>query len=148
MTNNKKYSYYERKINYYETDMMQVVHHSNYARYLEETRIDMLNYYGIPFDMFDEMGYVIPVLDLKCRFIESLKYGETVKIVPKLYKMTPIKFYFSYKIYDESMTVVKHEAETSHCILNKEFKPVSLKKNEPEIYKRMLAMLDEGDKND
>lgn len=145
---NKKYSYYERKINYYETDMMQVVHHSNYARYLEETRIDMLNYYGIPFDMFDEMGYVIPVLDLKCRFVESIRYGETVKIVPKLYKMTPIKFYFSYEIYDESMTVLKHVAETSHCILDKEFKPVSLKRKEPELYEKMLAMLDEEDKND
>ena len=29
---------YERKINYYETDKMGVVHHSNYIRFLEEAR--------------------------------------------------------------------------------------------------------------
>ena len=29
---------YERKINYYETDRMGVVHHSNYIRFLEEAR--------------------------------------------------------------------------------------------------------------
>lgn len=29
---------FERKINYYETDRMGVVHHSNYIRYLEEAR--------------------------------------------------------------------------------------------------------------
>ena len=29
---------FERKINYYETDKMGVVHHSNYIRYLEEAR--------------------------------------------------------------------------------------------------------------
>ena len=27
---------YERRINYYETDRMGVVHHSNYIRFLEE----------------------------------------------------------------------------------------------------------------
>ena len=29
---------YTRKINYYETDKMGVVHHSNYIRFLEEAR--------------------------------------------------------------------------------------------------------------
>ena len=29
---------YERKVNYYETDKMGVVHHSNYIRYMEEAR--------------------------------------------------------------------------------------------------------------
>lgn len=29
---------FERKINYYETDRMGVVHHSNYIRFLEEAR--------------------------------------------------------------------------------------------------------------
>ncbi len=148
MNNNNKYKFYERKINYYETDMMQVVHHSNYARFLEEARIDMLAYYGLPFETFDEMGYVIPVLDLKCRFVESVRFGETIKIIPKLYKMTPAKFFFSYEIYDETMSTLKHTAETSHCVLDKNFKPISLKRCEPELYEKMLAMLEEGDKND
>ena len=30
---------YKRRINYYETDAMKVVHHSNYIRFLEEARI-------------------------------------------------------------------------------------------------------------
>ena len=29
---------YERKINYYETDKMGIVHHSNYIKFLEEAR--------------------------------------------------------------------------------------------------------------
>ena len=31
---------FERKINYYETDKMGIVHHSNYIRFLEEARTD------------------------------------------------------------------------------------------------------------
>ena len=33
---------YIRKINYYETDQMAVVHHSNYVRYFEEARTSFL----------------------------------------------------------------------------------------------------------
>ena len=42
---------YKRPVNYYETDKMGIVHHSNYARYLEESRIEMLKFYDMPFDM-------------------------------------------------------------------------------------------------
>ena len=34
---------YEHTINYYETDRMGIVHHSNYIRFFEEARIDYLN---------------------------------------------------------------------------------------------------------
>lgn len=138
----QKYKYYERKVNYYETDKMSVVHHSNYARYLEECRIDMLRYYGLPLEMFEEMGYVTPVLELHSEFKESIKFGETIKIVPKLEKFSPVKFFISYVIYDESMTKVKHIAKSSHCFLDGEFKPVSLKKVAPELYNRFLELVE------
>ena len=38
---------FERKINYYETDRMGVVHHSNYIRFLEEARCALLEKIGI-----------------------------------------------------------------------------------------------------
>ena len=136
----EKYKCYTRTINYYETDMMQVVHHSNYARFLEECRVDLMNYYGMPLEMFDEMGYVIPVLELESQFKESVKFGETIHIVPTLYKVTPVKFYFSYVIYDETMTKVKHTAKSSHCFLDKELKPVSMKKINLEMYNKFLEI--------
>ena len=37
-----RYTEYERRINYYETDKMGIVHHSNYIRFFEEARVDML----------------------------------------------------------------------------------------------------------
>lgn len=138
----EKYKFYERSINYYETDKMSVVHHSNYARFLEECRVDMLRYYEMPLEMFEEKGYVIPVLDLYSEFKESIKFGETVKIVPRIDKVTPVKFFISYMIYDETMTRVKHIAKSSHCFLNADFKPVSLKKVEPELYNRFLALVE------
>lgn len=138
----EKYKFYERSINYYETDKMSVVHHSNYARFLEECRVDMLRYYEMPLEMFEEKGYVIPVLDLYSEFKESIRFGENIKIVPRIDKVTPVKFFVSYVIYDETMTRVKHIAKSSHCFLNADFKPVSLKKVEPELYNRFLALVE------
>lgn len=45
---------FERKINYYETDKMGIVHHSNYIRYLEEARTFWLRQIGMPFELLEE----------------------------------------------------------------------------------------------
>lgn len=135
-----KYKYYQRKINYYETDKMGVVHHSNYARYLEECRVDMLEHYGMPLNMFEENGYVIPVLELHGKFHERIKFGDTIKIVPKVEKVSLVKFCVSYIIYDEQMEIIKHTAESVHCLLDKDFKPVGLKKTDFGFYEKLKAL--------
>ena len=38
---------YEKKINYYETDRMGITHHSNYIRFAEEARVDILDKIGL-----------------------------------------------------------------------------------------------------
>ena len=59
---------FERKINYYETDRMGVVHHSNYIRFLEEARCDWLEKAGMPFSVLEENGITIPVLGVNCTY--------------------------------------------------------------------------------
>ena len=38
---------YQHKVQYYETDQMGMVHHSNYIRWFEEARVDYLEQIGI-----------------------------------------------------------------------------------------------------
>ena len=37
---------YRHKVQYYETDRMGVTHHSNYIRWMEEARVDLLEQIG------------------------------------------------------------------------------------------------------
>ena len=67
---------YERKINYYETDRMGVVHHSNYIRFLEEARCYWLQSIEMPFDLLEDNGITIPVLGVNCTY----KYHVTFEI--------------------------------------------------------------------
>ncbi|MBR6171556.1 MAG: acyl-CoA thioesterase, partial [Eubacterium sp.] len=87
---------YRRKINYYETDQMQIVHHSNYARFLEETRLDMMEQMGLSYARLEHLGIIIPVLELHCFYSHALHFGETVLIYPHVYRLTPARFCLRY----------------------------------------------------
>ena len=44
---------YKHTVQYYETDRMGIVHHSNYIRWMEEARIDFLNQIGWGYDKLE-----------------------------------------------------------------------------------------------
>lgn len=49
---------YEHKAQYYETDQMGIVHHSNYIRWFEEARVDLLEQLGIGYDVMENVNIV------------------------------------------------------------------------------------------
>lgn len=128
------YRPYMRKANYYETDQMGIVHHSNYIRWLEEARLDFMEQMGVDYVKLEEMGILIPVLSVQCDYRLTTKYNETVMIVPKLEKVSAVKFKISYRIMNPGTRKLHNTAVTEHCFLNREFKPVFLKKDYPELY--------------
>lgn len=135
-----EYQVFKRRINYYETDKMQVVHHSNYIRFLEECRMDFLKQLNMDYDKMEEKGIMIPVLSVSCDYKNPVRFGETICIIPKVEKFHGVKFEMSYRIYSEDYKVLHNQAESSHCFLNFDFKPVRLKKDFPGIYEAMKAV--------
>ena len=125
---------YVRVINYYETDQMHIVHHSNYARYLEEARLHLMDQLGLAYDKMEEMGIIIPVLELHDYYIKSITYGDIIEIVPVIYKLTPVRFSLKYNIFRSGTDELLHRAETSHAFLDSEFKPMNMKKKYPDLY--------------
>lgn len=134
---------YIRKVNYYETDQMTIVHHSNYIRWFEEARLDALEQLGISYSEMEQGGFLIPVLDVSCQYIKTVRYGDTVEIRLKLTRFTGLKFDFSYEIYDQKNGELVTTGTSSHCILGSDFRPVRLKREYPEIYK-IFKELTEG----
>ena len=51
---------YNRRVKYYETDRMGVVHHSNYLRLLEDARMDWLGDNLITYSELERSGVIIP----------------------------------------------------------------------------------------
>ena len=90
---------YGRKIQYYETDRMGIVHHSNYIRWMEEARIDALAQIGIPYDKIEAAGILIPVLEASCEYRISFRFGEefSIRVLPD--RFSGIKMSMKYEIY-------------------------------------------------
>ena len=124
---------YERQINYYETDKMGVVHHSNYVRYLEEARCKWLEELGIPYDKFEENGIMIPVLGVKCEYKHFVTFGDIIKINLKVKQYTGVKLEVEYEITNAKDGKLVFMGETKHCFTNTDLKPINLKKNNKEF---------------
>lgn len=129
---------YKRRVNYYETDKMKIVHHTNYVRYFEEARIDFMRQINCSCSELESEGILIPVVDAYARFHKSLKFDDEFYVQVKLDKFNGARMEFSYEIRffkDDSLAVTGH---TSHCFINENMKPLSVKRKFPEVYKRMM----------
>lgn len=131
---------YRHKIQYYETDCMQIVHHSNYIRFFEEARLDFLEQIGVNYADIEKMGYIIPVLSVSAEYKSMATYGDTVAIIVKFEEFNGIRFSFTYQVIDIATGTLRATGKTGHCFL-KAGRPVNLKKQLPEFYASMISQI-------
>ena len=122
---------YRHKVKYYECDPMGVVHHSNYVRFMEEARVEMMDKLGFGYERMEAEGVISPVLSLTCKFIRPAHFQEVVEISVRLSSSTAMKVSFAYEMRVEGNVVMT--AESTHCFLENG-RPVSLEKRFPEFF--------------
>ena len=132
---------YQHIVQYYETDQMGIVHHSNYIRWFEEARSYLLEKIGFGYKKMEEMGIISPVLSVKADFKTMTKYYDTVEIDVNVLKYNGIKIVINYEITDLKTGVVRCSGQSEHCFLNREGKPVSLKKEQPELNEILSSLV-------
>ncbi|MCR5627362.1 MAG: acyl-CoA thioesterase, partial [Lachnospiraceae bacterium] len=123
---------YERNVYYYETDTMNIVHHSNYIRMFEEARIDFMEQIGMPYSVMEEKGIIIPVISVDAKFKTSLKFGDTFRVNMKLVKYTGVTFKCEYEITDVSDQTLYCSGSSEHCFLDNNLQLMKFKKLFPE----------------
>ena len=86
----------EIRVRYAETDQMGVVHHGNYALYLEMARIEWLRKLGISYKSMEENGIGLPVVSLSINFKKSAFYDDVIKVKTQLKKQPTALVNFDY----------------------------------------------------
>ena len=72
----------EFPVRYYETDQMGVVHHSNYIRYFEYARNEMMSRGGFPIEVCERDHHVmIPIVSVSCHFRHPARMGDHLRAV-------------------------------------------------------------------
>ena len=132
---------FERKVNYYETDRMGIVHHSNYIRFFEESRNYYMEENGLPYEKIEEAGILIPVLSVEAEYKKPFRFGETMVITEWMTAFSQVKFEIAYEISNKETGEVHITGRSRHCFVDEQLKPVRLKKDSPQIEERDRVLL-------
>ena len=136
---------YTHQIQYYETDKMQITHHSNYIRFMEEARVDFLNHIGFGYDKMEELGISSPVIGVQCDYKKSTTFPDLITIETGIssYKGTRLEIKYTMKVKNEVVAI----GISLHSFLNPHGRPIILKKALPELDQIFVELLDK-DTND
>lgn len=101
---------YELKVSFEDIDLMGIVWHGNYIKYLEQARCDMfskLNYTYM--DMKDD-GFSYPVAKMKVKYIKPAKFEDVLVVKSELVELEPamnIKYVIFNKLTKEKIFEAK-----------------------------------------
>lgn len=130
---------YEHKVQYYETDKMGIVHHSNYIRWMEEARIDFLDQLGWNFKTMEDEGILSPVIGVESKYRCSTMFGDVISIEVKVAECNGIRLKLSYIM--RRGDVVVNEGVSDHCFLNEKGQVVNMKKEKPKFYETLVSLI-------
>ena len=131
---------YKHKVQYYETDKMGIVHHSNYIRWMEEARVDFLERIGWSYDQLEKVGLVSPVLSLNIDYNHPTYFSDIVSIDVEILELKMSKMRVGYKMTNEEGKVVA-KCESSHGFLLSSGRPAIIKRDFPGLYEALLTHL-------
>lgn len=134
---------YIRKVNYYETDKMGVTHHSNYIKWMEEARIYFLDRIGYGYSALERAGISSPVISLECQYKHSTTFDDEVSIHVGVVEFRGVRLTIEYTMVNIKTGDVVLTGKTTHCFVDKEGKPIILKKRFPEFDRVLKEQINE-----
>jgi len=96
LNNNVTFTY-QHRVGYAETDKMQFLHHSNYARIYENARWEFFRSLNIPYSTIEKEGIMMPVINMEFKFIKPAFYDELLQIEVSVKELSNVKLSFLYK---------------------------------------------------
>ena len=86
------------RVIYADTDLMGVVYHGTYLRYLEHARVEFIRSLGFAYADLERMGVGLPVIDLAVSYLNSARYDDIVSVDVGLAKLTLARVHFVYRV--------------------------------------------------
>ena len=140
-----EYKPYLRKVQFYETDAMGIVHHSNYVRWMEEARTDLMEQAGYPYEKCSVEHHVdLGVTSIQGNYKGMTRFGDTVRIEASITHLSNARLTVGYRVYDNDTGALRFEGESGHFFYdNQTGRVVALKKVVPELF-ALFSSLCEG----
>ncbi len=128
------------KVNFYDTDAMAVVHHSNYIRWFEIGRVEFLRAAGITLTEMMEDGYVFPITEVSAKYVNSAYFDDELIIETTPVALTKAKMAFSYRVLRKSDDTLLVTGFTQNVFTSKETGKIT--RLPAKYYERLQKALD------
>ena len=123
----------KRKVQYYETDMMGIVHHANYLHWMEEARIDFMDQMGFPYKRMEAEGVLSPVKSIQVNYLKPCTFGDEVDIAVGVKEFNGVVIIMTYEMRVNGEPVFSGTSE--HVFLDREGRFVRMRRVMPEFCK-------------
>ncbi|HAU51649.1 Acyl-CoA thioester hydrolase YbgC [compost metagenome] len=107
------------RVRYAETDQMGYVYYGNYAAFYEIARTEMLRSTGISYKELEEMGVMLPVTEMKTKYLKPGKYDDLITIRVTIRKKPAVRIIFEYELFNENGELL-NQGETTLVFVNME----------------------------
>ncbi|HPC74299.1 MAG TPA: thioesterase family protein [Syntrophales bacterium] len=114
----------EIRVIYADTDAMGIAYHTNYIRWFEIGRTELLRGMGIVYRDLESEGFYLPLTELYCHYLKPARYDDLLRVETRINYFRRASIKFDYEIWDEKRENCLVEGSTIHAFLNREGKIV------------------------
>ena len=103
-------SEYELQVSFEDIDLMGIVWHGNYVRYMEQARCDMFNKLNYTYMDMKSDGFGYPVAKMKVKYIKPAEFNDVLVVKSEIISLEPtldIKYVIFNKKTDEKIFEAK-----------------------------------------
>jgi len=94
------------RVRYGETDQMGYMYYGNYAQFYEVGRVELLRSLGMTYESMEASGIMMPVLEIKCKYLKPALYDQEITVKVIIEKMPGIRIHFNYELYNEQEELI------------------------------------------
>jgi acyl-CoA thioester hydrolase len=105
---------------------MGIVYHTNYIKWFEIGRAELLRKLGAPYAQIVASGYNLPLTEVSCHFLYPARYDQIVVVETEIVYLRRATVKFNYVIRDEKQERVLVEGESVHACVNMQGKVVRI----------------------
>ena len=106
------------RVIYADTDAMGIVYHTNYIRWFEIGRTELLRNMGFVYSEWEKKGFNLPLTQVFCHYLYSAKYDQVLLIESEVEYVKRASIKFKYTIWDEGQETALTEGYTIHACTN------------------------------
>jgi acyl-CoA thioester hydrolase len=111
---------------YADTDAMGIVYHTNYIKWFEIGRTELLRDMGIYYAVFESRGFNLPLTKAYCHYLLPARYDQVLLIETEIEYIKRASVKFNCSIWDEQQEKKLVDGYTVHACTNSEGKIVRI----------------------